>query len=97
MPTYSPHKPISLDGTGSINIGVESPSTQTSEVPDTHVTANLKDTQVAQQVSLFQSLVQQISARSSLQSLMQQYNTGNHSQELYESIKVKIVPASSLQ
>jgi hypothetical protein len=53
------------------------------------VTANLKADQVAQQISLFRSSVQQISTRQVLQSYMQDFNNGNHSQELYESIKVR--------
>jgi hypothetical protein len=53
------------------------------------VTANLKATQVAQEISLFRTSVQQISTRSIIQNLMQDFNNGNHSQELYDSIKVR--------
>jgi hypothetical protein len=54
------------------------------------VTANLKADQVAQQISLFQSSVQQISTRSPLQTFLREFNNGNHSQELYDGIMVGI-------
>lgn len=52
------------------------------------VTANLKATQVAQQLSLYRTTVQQISTRQVLQSYLQDFNDGNHTEALYDSIKV---------
>ncbi|EXJ55949.1 hypothetical protein A1O7_08880 [Cladophialophora yegresii CBS 114405] len=54
------------------------------------VTANLKADQVAQQISLFRSSVQQISTRQVLQDFMRDFNNGNHSEQLFDSIKTNL-------
>ncbi|KAJ9604331.1 Histidine kinase osmosensor [Cladophialophora chaetospira] len=50
------------------------------------ITANLKADQIAQQISLFRTSVQQITTRQPLQGFLRAFNNGNHSQELFDGI-----------
>ncbi|OAL33499.1 hypothetical protein AYO20_07185 [Fonsecaea nubica] len=59
------------------------------------VTANLKATQVAQDISLLGTSVQSIATRNILQSLLRDYNNGNDTQDLYDAMQNNLVDALS--
>lgn len=52
------------------------------------VTANLKATQLAEDLVMLNDLVQSISTRDTLQDYVHQYNRGNHSDSILHSIQV---------
>ena len=52
------------------------------------ITANLKATQVVQEISSYIQSAQQISTRSILQYYLRDFNNGNQTQELYDAINV---------
>ncbi|KIW90981.1 uncharacterized protein Z519_08764 [Cladophialophora bantiana CBS 173.52] len=59
------------------------------------VTANLKATQVAQDISLMGTSVQSIATRDILQDLLRDFNNGNHTQDLYDAIQSNLQDALS--
>ncbi|KIY04087.1 uncharacterized protein Z520_00779 [Fonsecaea multimorphosa CBS 102226] len=59
------------------------------------VTANLKATQVAQDITLMGTSVQSIATRDVLQDLLRDFNNGNHTQDLYDAIQDNLVDALS--
>ncbi|OAP62757.1 hypothetical protein AYL99_01984 [Fonsecaea erecta] len=59
------------------------------------VTANLKATQVAQDISLMGTSVQSIATRNILQDLLRDFNNGNQTQALYNAIQDNLVDALS--
>ena len=52
------------------------------------VTANLKDTQIAQDIDLLRSSVQSVSTRDDIQYSVRDFNNGNRSEELFKSMEV---------
>ncbi|KIW33413.1 uncharacterized protein PV07_00265 [Cladophialophora immunda] len=59
------------------------------------VTANLKATQVAQDISLMGTSVQSIATRPIIQNLLRDFNNGNHTQDLYDAIQDNLLLALS--
>lgn len=53
------------------------------------LTANLKGASIAQDLSLYQDLVQSVSTRTLVQEYLKDFNNGNHSQALLDTLSVR--------
>lgn len=53
------------------------------------LTANLKGASIAQDLSLYQDLVQSVSTRTLVQEHLKEFNSGNHSQTLLDLTSVR--------